>query len=96
MDGVVTGAVEVEHSPCGIWGGFLYSGTGTFSLIEVRTSKRSERRAVEVSGHQFQPMTSAGRKAALPQADRLESPLEPSCRKGLVSGEATEEPWLQG
>jgi hypothetical protein len=94
VDGVVTEAVEVEHSPCGNCGENLFNDTGALSLIEVRTLKGSERETVGLSDRQFLSMTNASRKAAAPLADGLGSPLKLPPPKG--SGLRTEEPWLQG
>lgn len=94
MGGVVPEAVEVELSLCGKCGENLFNDTGALSLIEVRTLKGSEWETVGLPDQQSRPMTSAGRKAAM--ADSIGSPLELHRRNGLVSGQATEEPWLQG
>jgi hypothetical protein len=97
VGGVVTEAVEVEHSPCGICGENLFNDAGSLlALIEVRTSNGSERGTVGLPDQQSQLMTNASRKAAVPLADGLGSPLKLPRRKGQVSGDATEEPWLQG
>lgn len=88
MGGVVPEAVEVERSPCGNCGENLFNDTGALSLIKVRTLKRSEREAVGLSDQQSRSMTNASRKAALPMADGLGSPLKLPRRKGLVSGES--------
>jgi hypothetical protein len=96
VGGGVTEAVEVEPSPCGKCGENLFNDTGALSLIKVRTLKRSERETVGLSDQQSRFMTIASRKAAVPMADGIGSPLKLPRRKGLVSGEATEEPRLKG
>ena len=90
MGGVVTEAVEVEHSPCGNCGENLFNDTGALSLIKVRTLNGSEWETVGLSDRQSRSMTNASRKAAVPLADGLGSPLKLPRRKGLVSGEASD------